>query len=95
MNPKWAPKSLNIVIPNSSNFEEYQNVIIKMDSNDAKPETFGLSSSSSVARNITFCRNLWKNLRKTYFNIDDSENYEKRIKPLLSLWRKSLNVIGT
>lgn len=86
------PKSLNITIPNSNNFEEYQNVLMKIDSNDAKPEMFGLSPASSVSRNITFCRNLLKNLRKIYFNIDDSENYEKRIKPLMILWKKSLNV---
>lgn len=92
MTPKWTPKSLNIAIPNSSSFEEYQNILMKIDSNDSKPEMFGLSAASSVARNITFCRNLLKNLRKIYFNIDDSENYDKRIRPLMSLWKKSLNV---
>lgn len=92
MTGKWVPKSLNIAIPNSSSFEEYQNVLMKMESNDSKPEIFGLSPASSVSRNITFCRNLLKNLRKIYFNIDDSENYEKRVKPLMVLWRKYSNV---
>lgn len=92
MTGKWTPKSLNIAIPNSSNFEEYQNVLMKMESNDSKPEMFGLSPASSISRNITFCRNLLKNLRKIYFNIDDSENYEKRVKPLMSLWKKSMIV---
>ena len=89
MTSKWTPKSLNIAIPNSSSFEEYQNILMKMDTNELKPEMFGLSSTSSVTRNITFCRNLLKNLRKIHFNIDDSENYEKRVRPLLSLWKKS------
>lgn len=92
MNAKWIPKSLNVVIPNSSSFEEYQNVLMKIESNDTKPEMFGLSSVSSISRNIAFCRNILKNLRKVYFNIDDTENYEKRIKPLISFWRKSLSV---
>lgn len=92
MTGKWTPKSLNIAIPNSSSFEEYQSVLMKIESNDSKPEMFGLSPASSVSRNITFCRNLLKNLRKVYFNIDDSENYEKRIKPLMGLWRKYMNV---
>lgn len=92
MNAKWSPKSLNVMIPNSASFEEYQNVLMKIESNETKPEIFGLSSASSVSRNITFCRNLLKNLRKIHFNIDDSENYEKRIKPLIALWRKSSTV---
>lgn len=92
MNAKWTPKSLNIAIPNSSSFEEYQNVLMKIEGSDTKPEMFGLSPASSVSRNITFCRNLLKNLRKIYFNIDDSENYEKRVKPLVGLWRKYLTV---
>lgn len=93
MNPKWNPKSLtNVTIPNSSNFEEYQNVLMKIESNETKPEIFGLSAASSVTRNITFCRNLLKNLRKIYFNIDDSENYEKRVRPLMSVWKKYFNV---
>lgn len=92
MNAKWIPKSLNISIPNSNNYEEYQNVLMKIDGNDSKPEMFGLSSASSVSRNIIICRNLLKDLRKTYFNIDESENYDKRIRPLISLWRKSLHV---
>lgn len=92
MNTKWTPKSLNVTIPNSSSYEEYQSVLMKIDSNDTKPEMFGMSAASTVTRNITFCRNLLKSLRKIHFNIDDSENYEKRIKPLMNLWRKSLNV---
>ena len=94
MSPKWTPKSLNIAIPNSSNFEEYQSILMKIDSNDTKPEIFGLSPASSVSRNITFCRNLLKNLRKIYFNIDESENYEKRVRPLMSLWKKFSSVSG-
>lgn len=92
MNAKWIPKSLNVSIPNSSNFEEYQNVLMKIEAIETKPEIFGLSPTSSVTRNITFCRNLLKNLRKIYFNIDESENYEKRVKPLMSLWKKYSSV---
>ena len=92
MTGKWTPKSLNIAIPNSSNYDEYLNVLMKIESNDSKPEMFGLSPASSVTRNITFCRNLLKNLRKVHFNIDESENYEKRVRPLMVLWRKYLNV---
>lgn len=92
MNTKWIPKSLNVFIPNSSNYEEYQNALMKADLNDAHPEILGLSSNSSITRNITFCRNMLKSLRKTYFNIDDSENFEKRLKPLISLWKKYSSV---
>lgn len=92
MNAKWIPKSFNITIPNANNIEEYQNALMKLDGNDSKPELFGLSPTSSVSRNITICRNLLKDLRKIYFNIDDSENYEKRIKPLMIMWKKFINV---
>jgi hypothetical protein len=92
MNAKWTPKSFNISIPNANNIEEYQSALMKMDANDSKPEMFGLSSTSSVSRNITICRNLLKDLRKIHFNIDDSENYEKRIKPLMIMWKKFVNV---
>lgn len=91
MNTKWTPKFLNISIPNANNIEEYQNYLMKIEGDD-KPEMFGLSPSSSVSRNISVCRNLLKNLRKIYFNIDDSGNYEKRIKPLLVMWKKFKNV---
>ena len=92
LNSKWTPKFFNVSIPNSNNLEEYQNVLMKLDASDSNPEIFGLSSASAVSRNITICRNLLKNLRKIYFNIDDSENYEKRIRPLIAMWRKAKNV---
>lgn len=92
MNAKWTPKSFNITIPNANSVEEYQNALMKMEGNDTKPEMFGLSSASSISRNITICRNLLKDLRKVHFNIDDSENYEKRIKPLMIMWKKFMNV---
>lgn len=66
---------------------------MKMDNDDSNPETFGIPSSSTISRNMLFCRNLLKDLRKTYFNIDDSENYEKRIRPLVNLWKKLSGVI--
>jgi hypothetical protein len=65
---------------------------MKIEGDDSKPEMFGLSPTSSVSRNITVCRNLLKDLRKTHFNIDDSENYDKRIRPLLIIWKKFKNV---
>ena len=74
--------------------QDYQNTFMKMDSDDTNPETFGISSSSTISRNMLFCRNLLKDLRKTYFNIDDSENYEKRIRPLVNLWKKMSGVIS-
>lgn len=92
MNPKWIPKSFNITIPNANSVEEYQNALMKMEGNDSKPEMFGLSSASSVSRNITICRNLLKDLRKVHFNIDESENYEKRMKPLIITWKKFISV---
>lgn len=92
MSAKWIPKNFNVVIPNANNIEEYQNALMKIEGNDSKPDMFGLSPSSSTSRNITICRNLLKELRKTYFNIDDSENYEKRIRPLLNMWKKFKNV---
>ena len=92
MNVKWTPKSFNINIPNANSVEEYQNALMKMEGNEAKPEMFGLSSASSISRNITICRNLLKDLRKVHFNIDESENYEKRIKPLMIMWKKFMNV---
>lgn len=92
MNAKWTPKSFNINIPNANSVEEYQNALMKMEGNEAKPEMFGLSSASSISRNITICRNLLKDLRKVHFNIDESENYEKRIKPLMIMWKKFMNV---
>jgi len=92
MNTKWTPKSFNINIPNANSVEEYQSALMKMEGNEAKPEMFGLSSASSISRNITICRNLLKDLRKVHFNIDESENYEKRIKPLMIMWKKFMNV---
>lgn len=92
MNAKWTPKSFNIAIPNANSVEEYQNALMKMEGSDTKPEMFGLSSASSISRNITICRNLLKDLRKVHFNIDESENYEKRIKPLMIMWKKFMNV---
>lgn len=92
MNAKWTPKFFNITIPNANSIEEYQNALMNIERDDSNPEMFGLSPASSVSRNITVCRNLLKNLRKTHFNIDDSENYEKRIRPLLVMWKKFKNV---
>jgi dynein heavy chain 2 len=92
LNAKWAPKPFNVSLSNWNNFDDYYNSFIKMENFDSRPEMFGLSSLSSVSRNITACRNLLKDMRKIYFNIDDSENYDKRIKPLINLWRKLANV---
>jgi hypothetical protein len=91
LNSKWTPPAINVAIPNSNSIEEYQSALMKIEANDSKPEIFGLSPTSSVSRNIAICRNLLKDLRKTYFNIDDSENYEKRIRPLMLMWRKFVN----
>lgn len=92
MNAKWTPKYFNITLPNANNIEEYQNVLMKIEGDDSKPELFGLSSTSSASRSIAICRNLLKDLRKIHFNIDDTENYEKRIRPLLVMWKKFKNV---
>lgn len=92
MNAKWTPKPLNVAFPNHNNIDDYQNILLRAENMESKPEMFGLSPASSISRNIIVCRNILKDLRKIYFNIDECDNYDKRIKPLIILWRKSLLV---
>lgn len=56
------------------------------------PEIIGLSPSTNISKDLIFCRNLLKDLRSKYFNVEEGQNYDKRIKPILNLWKKLVSV---
>lgn len=58
-----------------------------------KPDTFGLSNLTNLSKDLIFCRNLLKELRSSYFHINDNGNFDKRVKPIMSLWKKLSMVI--
>jgi hypothetical protein len=87
---KWNPRFLNVNIPTSSRLEDYQNLVMKVEST---PEMLGLSHTSIIAKNIMTCRNLLKDLRKTHINTDDTLSLERRVRPLMILWKKSVQVL--
>lgn len=45
-----------------------------------------------MSKDLLFCRNLLRDLRSKYFNVEEGPNYEKRIKPILNLWKKLVSV---
>lgn len=84
---KWSPIDLGINIPTTGNIQEYLNTIQKFSDVD-KPEIFGLSSQSNVTRDLAQGKQLISVLRAEYFKSNDAEKLEKRVRPILSLWKK-------
>lgn len=89
MSIKWSPRFLNIDIPNLTKPEDYQSVLMKLETNK---ENLGLSETSIITKNMIASRNLLKNLRKQHVNFDDASNLERRIKPLSIMWKKLMQV---
>ncbi|GAB0096653.1 Cytoplasmic dynein 2 heavy chain 1 [Sergentomyia squamirostris] len=84
---RWIPPNFAKPLPQSINLQDYYGFVHSLrDSDD--PELFGLAATTNVSRDLLFCRNLLKHLRSTYYKIDDQENLEKRIRPILVTWKK-------
>ncbi|XP_055390537.1 cytoplasmic dynein 2 heavy chain 1 [Condylostylus longicornis] len=89
MENRWSPLQLKFQIPNSIRIQDYEEMLDRFKDRD-DPEDFGLSPISDVFRNISFCKEILHNLRNSYFKKkgERTETYEKRIKPILGLWKK-------
>lgn len=90
MSHRWSPPNLKLIIPQTNKIQDYYSIINQMGEIDS-PENFGLSLTSNVSRDLLLCRNLLKQLRSSYFNTNEQGNFEKRIKPIFSLWKKLTN----
>lgn len=88
---KWSPIDLGVNIPTTGNIQEYLNTIQKFADVD-KPEMFGLSLQSNVNRELSQGKQLISVLRAEYFKSNDVEKLEKRVRPILSLWKKLASV---
>lgn len=91
LNSRWSPLDLPIVLTNSSDINDYATIINSLPDGE-NPEILGLSTTTNISKDIIFCRNLLRDLRSKYFNIEESQSYEKRIKPILNLWKKLVSV---
>uniref|UniRef100_A0A1I8Q9V5 Dynein heavy chain, cytoplasmic n=1 Tax=Stomoxys calcitrans TaxID=35570 RepID=A0A1I8Q9V5_STOCA len=95
LSSRWAPLDGKVIIPTSSQWSDYLNVLTKLPSQDA-PELFKLSKKSNASREIDYGLEILKELRLSYYgsgsNGDDEQlnhqQLEKQIKPILALWRK-------
>ncbi|XP_059611101.1 cytoplasmic dynein 2 heavy chain 1 [Phlebotomus argentipes] len=84
---RWIPPNFTKPAPQSTSIQDYYNFIHGLTDAD-DPELFGLAATTNVSRDLLYCRNLLKHLRSTYYKIDDQENLEKRIRPILATWKK-------
>uniref|UniRef100_A0A1B0CJW6 Cytoplasmic dynein 2 heavy chain 1 n=1 Tax=Lutzomyia longipalpis TaxID=7200 RepID=A0A1B0CJW6_LUTLO len=87
---RWVPSNFSRPLPQSTNVQDYYNYVHSFSDTD-EPQIFGLAMTTNVSRDLLFCRNLLKHLRGTYYKIDDQENLEKRIRPILATWKKLLS----
>ncbi|CAD7084661.1 unnamed protein product [Hermetia illucens] len=87
MSNRWSPLDLKVVIPTSTNIEDYYEAIEQISDVD-NPEQFGLSALSNISRDMNACKNAIKTLRSAYFQNEDQQSLEKRIRPILNQWKK-------
>lgn len=75
-------------VPHSTRLADYHKYLNENFSDTLnEPENFGLAKATTVAKDIAICRQLLKQLRHNYFQTNDHDNLEKRLRPLLSLWK--------
>ncbi|XP_055916348.1 cytoplasmic dynein 2 heavy chain 1 [Eupeodes corollae] len=84
---RWSPLNLKTTIPTTVNVQEYVNAVMKFPDSD-EPDTFKLSPHSNVSRDIIFSRNIIKALRTAYYQNDENSRMDKRIRPILMVWKK-------
>lgn len=91
LNAKWSPLDFNIIVPQTNRIQDYFGMATQLP-DTTQPEMFGLSKLTNLSKDLIFCRNLLKDLRSSYFHVKDNENFEKRVRPILSLWKKLIQV---
>jgi dynein heavy chain 2, cytosolic len=87
MSARWNPFAAAITIPNSNNLDDYQMAMEKLPDFDS-PQLYGLPASTNISKDVIFCRNLLKTLRSKYMEDDSGFDFERRLKPILTMWRK-------
>lgn len=91
LNAKWSPLDFNIIVPQTNRIQDYIVMAAQLP-DTTQPEMLGLSKLTNLSKDLIFCRNLLKDLRSSYFHVKDNENFEKRVRPILSLWKKLIQV---
>ncbi|XP_052891130.1 cytoplasmic dynein 2 heavy chain 1 [Anopheles moucheti] len=87
MTSRWQPMFLNINVPNSSHVEDYVKAFDQLPDTDS-PTLYGIPASTNASRDLIFCRNTLKILRSQYFSSGTVQNFDKRLRPIVSLWNK-------
>ncbi|XP_053681370.1 cytoplasmic dynein 2 heavy chain 1 [Anopheles nili] len=87
MTSRWQPMFLNVTVPNSSHVEDYLKAFDQLPDTDS-PTLYGIPSSTNASRDLIFCRNTLKILRSQYFSSGSVQNFDKRLRPIVSLWNK-------
>ncbi|XP_040163455.1 cytoplasmic dynein 2 heavy chain 1 [Anopheles arabiensis] len=94
MTSRWQPMFLNITVPNSSHVEDYVKAFDQLPDTDS-PTLYGIPASTNASRDLIFCRNTLKILRSQYFSSGTVHNYDKRLRPIVSLWNKLLSTTNS
>lgn len=68
MTNTWSPLEFKLSIPLSYNIQDYINALHRLPDSDT-PEMFGLSAVTILIKDTIMCRNILKQLRRTYKNI--------------------------
>uniref|UniRef100_A0A182NV76 Cytoplasmic dynein 2 heavy chain 1 n=1 Tax=Anopheles dirus TaxID=7168 RepID=A0A182NV76_9DIPT len=89
MTSRWQPMFLNITVPNSIHVEDYVKAFDQLPDTDS-PTLYGIPASTNASRDLIFCRNTLKILRSQYFSSGTVQNFDKRLRPIVSLWNKLL-----
>uniref|UniRef100_A0A182W9J8 Cytoplasmic dynein 2 heavy chain 1 n=1 Tax=Anopheles minimus TaxID=112268 RepID=A0A182W9J8_9DIPT len=87
MTSRWQPMFLNINVPNSNHVEDYVKAFDQLPDTDS-PTLYGIPASTNASRDLIFCRNTLKILRSQYFSSGTVQNFDKRLRPIVSLWNK-------
>uniref|UniRef100_A0A182JQU2 Cytoplasmic dynein 2 heavy chain 1 n=1 Tax=Anopheles christyi TaxID=43041 RepID=A0A182JQU2_9DIPT len=90
MTSRWQPLFLNITVPNSSHVEDYVKAFDQLPDTDS-PTLYGIPASTNASRDLIFCRNTLKILRSQYFSSGTVQNFDKRLRPIVSLWNKLIS----
>ncbi|XP_062711545.1 cytoplasmic dynein 2 heavy chain 1 [Aedes albopictus] len=87
MASRWQPMFANVSFPNSNHLDDYVKAVDQLPDTDT-PTMYGIPVSTNASRDVIFCRNTLKDLRQKYFSGGSTQNYEKRVKPIINLWGK-------
>ncbi|XP_055534643.1 cytoplasmic dynein 2 heavy chain 1 [Wyeomyia smithii] len=90
MTSRWQPMFMNVSFPNSNHLEDYVKAVDQLPDADS-PTLYGIPISTNASRDIIFCRNTLKELRRMYFSSSSAQNYEKRFRPIFNLWSKLMS----